>query len=710
MLAPLLAVLLTAPRPVTLWHSYRAQEAEALQALADAFNRSQSRYALTLLAIPYDAMAAKVSAAIPRGHGPDLFIFAHERLGGWAEAGLLAPAASLPDVFLPGMAEALAWRGRQLGLPLAFKTLALFYNRALVASPPRTTDELLALAPALSDPAAGRFALAYQSGDFYYHVPWLLGFGGAIFDPAGRPELDTPGAVASLRFVARLARRGFIPQEASSALVTQLFAQGKAALAVNGPWFVGELPPAGLPWAVAPLPIVSATGQPARPFLTVEALFRSARAPDPEGARAAADFLVSDASALARARTARQLVANRAAYEDPEVASDPVLTAFRAAARDAVPMSSSPAMELLWEPAQTALRAALRGDDPAAALAAGERQLRALSLPPPPKAAPWASLAVVLLAGVAIVLGWHRSGRVPERGSAVAYAFVLPAAVATVALVLLPILFSVGLSAFHHRPDGGYDFVGLGNFVDILASRGYAPAEPLSFYFTLGVTLLWTAVNVALHVTLGVALALLLRAPWLRLSGVFRVLLIVPWAVPNYITALIWKGMFHRQFGAVNGLLRALGLPSVAWFSHFATSFAADVCTNVWLGFPFMMVVTLGVLSAIPRELYDAAALDGASPFQRFRHVTLPLLRPALLPAVVLGGVWTFNMFNVIWLVSGGEPGGETDILISQAYRWAFARQARYGYAAAYSVILFLILAAYALFAQRLMAGREARA
>ena len=144
-------------------------------------------------------------------------------------------------------------------------------------------------------------------------------------------------------------------------------------------------------------------------------------------------------------------------------------------------------------------------------------------------------------------------------------------------------------------------------------------------------------------------------------------LLIVPWAVPNYITALIWKGMFHRQFGAVNALLalRSASQP-VSWFSRFSTAFTANVATNVWLGFPFMMVVTLGALSRIPRELYEAAAVDGATRWQRFRHVTLPLLRPALLPAVLLGAVWTFNMFNVIFLVSGGEPDGATDILVSR--------------------------------------------
>ena len=198
-----------------------------------------------------------------------------------------------------------------------------------------------------------------------------------------------------------------------------------------------------------------------------------------------------------------------------------------------------------------------------------------------------------------------------------------------------------------------------------------------------------------LHVSLGAALAMLLREPWVRLRGVFRVMLILPWAIPNYITALIWKGMFHYQFGAINGVLGWLGVEPVSWFGSFSTSFAANLATNTWLGFPFMMVVTLGALQSIPRDLEQAAEVDGASGWQRFRHITLPLLKPALLPAVVLGSVWTFNMFNIIYLVSGGEPDGSTEILISEAYRWAFTRQHQYGYAAAYAVLIFFVLLAY---------------
>jgi arabinogalactan oligomer/maltooligosaccharide transport system permease protein len=156
--------------------------------------------------------------------------------------------------------------------------------------------------------------------------------------------------------------------------------------------------------------------------------------------------------------------------------------------------------------------------------------------------------------------------------------------------------------------------------------------------------------------------------------------------------------MFNKQFGAVTGMIQGLNdlfgldMQPIAWFADFSTAFTANVATNVWLGFPFMMVVTLGALTAVPADVLEAAEVDGASRWQRLRLVTLPLIRPALAPAVTLGAIWTFNMFNVVFLVSGGDPDGTTDILVSEAYRWAFTREAQYGYAAAYSVLIFLLL------------------
>jgi arabinogalactan oligomer/maltooligosaccharide transport system permease protein len=306
---------------------------------------------------------------------------------------------------------------------------------------------------------------------------------------------------------------------------------------------------------------------------------------------------------------------------------------------------------------------------------------------------PWlvgAAVVVVALAALGVKgYGGRLLAGLGEHRYAAGY--ITPALLGMAVLVLVPFVVGVGMAFFDHR-HGSYTFVGVRNFVEILSGGGHAITDPLNFWFTLAVTLAWTFVNVIFHTTIGLAMAMVLKQPWLQLRGIYRVLLIVPWAVPSYITALIWKGMFHQQYGAVNHVLGAFGITPVSWFSSFFTSFTANVVTNTWLGFPFMMVIALGALQSIPSDIYEAADVDGASRWQQFTQLTLPLLRPALFPAITLGCIWTFNQFNIIYLVSRGEPGGSTNILVTEAYRWAFERGERYGLAAAYAVLIFLVL------------------
>jgi arabinogalactan oligomer/maltooligosaccharide transport system permease protein len=441
--------------------------------------------------------------------------------------------------------------------------------------------------------------------------------------------------------------------------------------------------------------------------LTVESLYRAARARASVAAMAKVIVALGGLEgSVVRARRGRQIVALTAAQSDPRIASDRVLAAFVRQAEAAIPMPNRPEMSAIWEPGNRALRAVVRGArTPEAAAERAQKEVGFYLRPPPPEAdtGPYLLLLAVLLfggAGGTLHLARRRRVVARARKSVHAYLYLLPATLGMVVVVFVPFLVGSAVSLFAHK-GGEFTFVGLQNFVRILSSSDYAVTDPMSFWFTLVVTVLWTVTNVALHTTIGLGLALLLRDPWMKLKGFYRVLLIVPWAVPNYITALIWKGMFNRQFGAVNGVLDLFGIEPVSWFSNFFTAFAANLTTNTWLGFPFMMVVTLGALQAIPRDLTEAAEVDGASAWERFRHITLPLLRPALLPAVILGSVWTFNMFNIIYLVSAGEPGGSTEILISEAYKWAFTRQAQYGYASAYSLLIFGILILYTLLTKK---------
>ncbi len=314
-----------------------------------------------------------------------------------------------------------------------------------------------------------------------------------------------------------------------------------------------------------------------------------------------------------------------------------------------------------------------------------------------------AFLAIVTLACIALFLALHAPATrlfANLRDRPLVYAAIAPAVIGMILLIFVPFFMGVYLAFL----DNSGRFVGLANFGEILFPT---ETSDTNFYFTLGVTVLWTVLNVGLHVLIGLALALVLSDPGLRGRAVYRVLLVVPWAVPNYITALIWKWIFNTQYGPANAFLALLGLDPVDWLGRsFWTNFVANLTTNTWLGFPFMMVISLGALQSIPAELYEAAKMDGAGRWASFRHITLPLLKPALFPAIILGTIWTFNMFNVVYLVSGGAPDNQTNILITEAYR-AFRVLKNYGLAAAYSLIIFVILAAYTALTNRVTRAAE---
>ena len=700
--------------PISVWHSYRGAEQESLVELTRQWNEANPNRPVRLLNVPHEAYANRITTAVPRGQGPDLFIFAHERIGDWANSNIIA---ALDDDFsddefarfLPDTVDALRYEGKTYGIPLAYKTVALFYNRQLVDEPPQTTDELVELATALRDGASARYGLAYQADDFFFHSGWFYGFGGRIFDESGQPRLNRPENTDSLAFVADLRRRDLLPEEPTGALVAELFNRGDAAMVIQGQWFIGEIDES-LDYGVAILPEISTTGRRAKPYMTVEAALVSAHAENHAGAVDFARFLASDDTARRRLETGNQMVANAGFYDDETVEIPEELVAFQDQAQYTTAMPNEPLMRSVWEPAAFAMRTVVRGSStPEAALDNAQVRLEAITRPAPEAAEPMpfviGGLMLLLILLFWITFRLHRQGGIAHlRKKKHAYLYLFPGALALTLLLFVPFLVGTGVAFFSHQ-DGEFTFVGLAHFFSIIFSEDYALSDPLSFYFTLFVTVMWTAINVALHVTIGLALAMLLRDPWLRLKGVYRVLLIIPWAVPSYITALIWRGMFHSQFGAINGLLMWLGLEPIPWFSGFWTAFAANVATNTWLGFPFMMVVCLGALQAVPKDLEEAAMMDGANAWTRFHKIILPQIKPALVPAVVLGSVWTFNMFNVIYLVSGGEPDGSTEILISEAYKWAFGRQEQYGYAAAYATLIFIVLLGYSALTKRVTDG-----
>jgi arabinogalactan oligomer / maltooligosaccharide transport system permease protein len=276
-----------------------------------------------------------------------------------------------------------------------------------------------------------------------------------------------------------------------------------------------------------------------------------------------------------------------------------------------------------------------------------------------------------------------------------------PAAIGLMALVVYPLLWELNLSFTNMslRTFRDPQYIGLTNYERVFTEPVLRQA---SFWQLFLQTIMWTGINITFHILGGMGLALLLNRQMAG-RGIYRMLLIFPWAIPQVIAVLAWRGEFHYEFGFINIILRQIGLEPVAWLSAPTANFTAMLITNIWLGIPFMMVILLGGLQSISEEYYEAAEMDGASPWQKFWNITIPLIRPVTTPAIILGTVWTFNNFNVPFFINQYEL-ESSDILVTALFRAAFQYN-RYGFSAAFAFVIFAVLAAYSVFYLRVTGG-----
>jgi arabinogalactan oligomer/maltooligosaccharide transport system permease protein len=284
------------------------------------------------------------------------------------------------------------------------------------------------------------------------------------------------------------------------------------------------------------------------------------------------------------------------------------------------------------------------------------------------------------------------------------FMLIAPAAIGLALLVIYPIGYEIRL-AFSNmslrsfkNPEFGPDQAWR-NFRMIFTQ----PVLKQAMFFPVFLrTILWTVIQVTSHVVLGMCLALLLHRP-MKLRGLYQALIIVPWAIPQVIAVLTWRNEFHFEYGFINIMLTRIGLNAVNWKTNPFWNFAAINLTNIWLGVPFMMVIILGGLQSISKSYYEAAEIDGASGWKRFRSVTFPLLQPVLTPAIILGTIWTFNLFNVPFLINQYEL-ETSDILVTALFRAAFEYN-RYGFAAAFALVIFVILFVFSVLYIKLTGG-----
>lgn len=279
--------------------------------------------------------------------------------------------------------------------------------------------------------------------------------------------------------------------------------------------------------------------------------------------------------------------------------------------------------------------------------------------------------------------GRHSKGQKAERR--LGYAMVAPAVIVLLIVTAFPLGYNVW-NSLHHvdlSNPGPHSFAGASNYTQLVTTPG--------FVGSLVRTVVFTAVSVAVETVLGLGLALVLNRTF-RGRGLVRAAVLIPWAVPTVVSATLWKTMFDPRSGFVDYLLKVLHLPGshITWLAGQWTSWTAIFVADAWKNVPFMAIILLAGLQVIPGDVYEAARIDGATAWQAFRRLTLPLLRPALMVALVFRTLQAFLVFDVIYIMTGGGPGNSTETL--SYLNWhAFLVDTNFGYGGAISVVLVVI-------------------
>ncbi|MDM8098802.1 sugar ABC transporter permease [Oceanobacillus oncorhynchi] len=286
------------------------------------------------------------------------------------------------------------------------------------------------------------------------------------------------------------------------------------------------------------------------------------------------------------------------------------------------------------------------------------------------------------------------------------YIITFPGLFLMIFVVIFPLLFSLLLAftnydLYHSPPRNLVDWVGLDNFKNLFT----VPIWQETFFSVFVWTIVWTVVATTLQIALGFFLAVLVNDERLKFKKLIRTILILPWAVPAFVTILVFAAMFNDDFGAINRdiIIPLFGGDGVAWLSDPLYSRVAIIMVQTWLGFPFIFALFTGILQSISKDWYEAADIDGASRIQKFKNITFPHVMFATAPLLIMQYAQNFNNFNVIYLFNEGGPAvrgqnaGGTDILISWVYKLTFDTN-NYSMAAVISIIMGLIVSGFAFY------------
>ena len=278
-----------------------------------------------------------------------------------------------------------------------------------------------------------------------------------------------------------------------------------------------------------------------------------------------------------------------------------------------------------------------------------------------------------------------------KKDTLISYSWSAPALVLIALMVVFPIIYTAYISLTNMNVYHWFDFhvVGFKNYIQALF------VFDSGFLSSLLATVLWTAISMVFQLVIAFVLASLLNTPKLRFRKVYKTLLMFPWAMPGYVSILLWKtGMFNSQFGLLNQWMEKLGMQTVRWLSNDVSAFICCSVVNLWLALPFMIMIMDGAMQSIDKSYYDSALLDGASWLERTRYITVPSIKAIIAPAVIITVFTTFKQFDVVYLLTqqaGAKTGSGFHTILTYAYENAFITN-NYGYSSAISILIFVLL------------------
>lgn len=281
-----------------------------------------------------------------------------------------------------------------------------------------------------------------------------------------------------------------------------------------------------------------------------------------------------------------------------------------------------------------------------------------------------------------------------RKDTLISYAWSCPSLLLIAMMVVFPILYTGYISLTNMNVYHWFDFsvIGLDNYFRALF------VFDSGFLSALLSTILWTAVNMVIQLVIAFVLASMLNFQKLRLRKLYKTILMFPWAMPGYVSILLWKtGMFNTQFGLLNQWMEKLGFETVRWLSSDMSAFICCTVVNLWLALPFMIMIMDGAIQSIDRSYYESAMLDGAGWLMQTRYITVPAIKPIIAPAVIITVFTTFKQFDVVYLLTqqaGAKTGSGFHTILTYAYENAFITN-NYGFSSAISIIIFLLLIAF---------------